>query len=55
MSLFSLLAEVLFVGHSLIGPTLPNLVEAGLAQMGQPAEVEAQIINGAPLAYAWDH
>ena len=31
MSLFSLLAEVLFVGHSLIGPTLPNLVEAGLA------------------------
>lgn len=55
MSLFSLLAEVLYVGHSLIGPTLPNLVEAGLEQMEARASVEAQIINGATLGYNWDH
>lgn len=55
MSLFSLLAEVLYIGHSLVGPTLPTMVEAGLAQMQEPAEVEAQIINGASLAYSWDH
>ncbi len=55
MSLFSLLAEVLYVGHSLVGPTLPTMVEAGLARMEEPAEVEAQIINGASLAYNWDH
>ncbi len=55
MSLFSLLAEVLFVGHSLVGPTLPTMVEAGLARMEAPAEVEAQVINGASLAYNWDH
>jgi hypothetical protein len=55
MSLFSLLAEVLYVGHSLVGPNLPVLVEAGLDQMEGPSRVEAQIINGAPLAYAWDN
>ena len=55
MSLFSLLAEVLFVGHSLVGPTLPAMVEAGLAQKDAPAVVEAQVINGASLAYNWDH
>ena len=55
MSIFSLLAEVVFVGHSLIGPTLPPLVEAALRQMGEPSQVQAQIINGASLAYNWDH
>ena len=55
MALAALLAKILFVGHSLIGPTLPDLVDAGLAQMGQPSTVQAQIINGAPLAYNWDH
>jgi hypothetical protein len=55
MALAALLAKILFVGHSLVGPTLPTLVEAGLQQMGQAAEVRAQIINGAPLSYGWDH
>lgn len=55
MGLFGLAAKILFVGHSLVGPNLPDLVEAGLEHMGHPAEVQAQIINGAPLAYAWDH
>ena len=55
MGVFSLLADVLFVGHSLVGPTLPALVEAALQQMDQPSKAQAQIINGATLAYNWDH
>ena len=55
MSVLSLLTDILFVGHSLVGPTLPTLLESALKQMGEPAVVEAQIINGASLAYNWDH
>ena len=36
MALFPLLAEILFVGHSLVGPDLPAMVQAGLGAMGQP-------------------
>lgn len=55
MSVFSLLADVLFVGHSLVGPTLPTVLDAALNQMGEPSVVQAQIINGASLAYNWDN
>ena len=55
MGVFSLLTNVLFVGHSLVGPTLPALIEAALQQMDTPSVVQAQIINGASLAYNWDH
>ncbi|MFZ1469527.1 MAG: hypothetical protein WAT09_11205 [Paracoccaceae bacterium] len=55
MSIFSLLAKVLYVGHSLIGPTLPGMVDAGLDRMQTPAAVEMQIINGATLGYNWDN
>ena len=55
MSILSLLAEVLFVGHSLVGPDLPPLLEAGFRQMGAEVRVQAQIINGAPLKYNWDN
>ncbi len=55
MGLFSLLADVLFVGHSLVSPNLPPMLEQALIEMGTPATVEAQIINGAPLSYNWDH
>lgn len=54
MNVFSLLAEILYVGHSLVGPDLPLTVESGLAAMGQPASVSAQIINGAPLRFNFD-
>lgn len=54
MSIFSILAEILFVGHSLVGPDLAPMVQAGLAAQGQEITVEAQIINGAPLSYQWD-
>jgi hypothetical protein len=55
MGLFALLTDVLFVGHSLVGPTMPGVLEAALRQAGDASVVEAQIINGAPLAYNWDH
>lgn len=55
MGLLSFLSEILFVGHSLVGPSLPPLTEASLRAMNEPARVEAQIINGAPLSYNWDH
>ena len=56
MSLFAVLADILFVGHSLVGPNLPGLVEQGLIQQGTAETVvEAQIINGAPLRYQWDN
>ncbi|WP_151718857.1 hypothetical protein [Gemmobacter serpentinus] len=55
MSVWSLLAEILFVGHSLVGPDLAPMVEAGLRARGQEdLAVEAQIINGAPLSYQWE-
>lgn len=56
MSLFAALADILFVGHSLVGPGLPPLLEAALAaRLNAAPVVEAQIINGAPLRYQWDH
>jgi hypothetical protein len=55
MSVFSVLADVLMVGHSLFGGSLPVLTESALREMTGPSVVEAQIINGAPLAYNWDH
>lgn len=55
MSLFALLTEIVFVGHSLIGTGLPPLVDGGFRAMGEPVTVEAQIINGAPLKYNWDN
>lgn len=55
MSLTALLAEVLFVGHSLIGPVLPRMVERAAAAQGVELRAEMQIINGAPLRWNWDH
>ncbi len=55
MSALGLLFEVLFVGHSLVGPNLPPMLEAALDIKGLEARVEAQVINGAPLAFQWDN
>lgn len=53
MTILSLLADVLFVGHSLVGPSLPPLVEAALRKMGEPSAVEAQVIADSTLADNW--
>lgn len=37
-----------FIGHSLVSPTLPEMMDAVL-----PGKVEYQIINGAPLQVQW--
>lgn len=55
MSLLAFLTDILYIGHSLIGPSLPPLVEAGLAHQGMKVEVSAQVINGAPLRYGWEN
>lgn len=55
MSVLALLMDILYVGHSLVGPSLPPMIEAGLGRQGAPAEVFAQVINGAPLRYSWDN
>lgn len=51
MSVLAFLAKVLMVGHSLVGPDLPGMVEAGLGHAGAPSVVVAQVINGAPLSF----
>jgi len=55
MSLLSLLTNILYVGHSLVGPDLPPLVDATLRAMNQPGTVQAQVINGAPLSFNWEN
>ncbi|MFW8635522.1 hypothetical protein [Cribrihabitans pelagius] len=54
MSLGALLTSVVMIGHSLIGPDNPQMLEQLLDSRGE-ASVEAQIINGAPLGYNWQH
>ena len=50
MSWLDTLGGILFVGHSLLGPTAPDML--GDLLPGLP--VAAQIIPGAPLKYNWD-
>ena len=54
MTLLSLLANVLFVGQSLLTPTLPDSVEAALRRLGGPVHVEAQISRRGTLADGLD-
>jgi hypothetical protein len=55
MSVFSFLADVVMVGHSLFGGGLPLLTESALREMTGPSVVQTQIINGSSLAYNWDN
>lgn len=47
--------NILFIGHSLVGPDMPSMVRAAAEAGGGTPTVHAQIINGAPLIYQWDH
>ncbi|MEY3532333.1 MAG: hypothetical protein RI979_357, partial [Pseudomonadota bacterium] len=42
--------DVLFVGHSLVGQTMPRMLDALLPTS---MLVRAQVINGSPLIYTW--
>jgi hypothetical protein len=55
MTLTALLAQILFIGHSLIGPSLPGLVETAARHQGVELSARYQIINGAPLDWNWTH
>ena len=54
-ALSSLVGAVLMIGHSLIGPHQPTMLDQMLTARGIDAPVSSQIINGAPLHYNWDH
>jgi hypothetical protein len=46
---------ILFVGHSLVSPTLPLLFEQVVRRSGTPISVDYQVINGSPLSWNWDY
>jgi len=54
-SLAAAIGAILFVGHSLFGFVIPAMLEEALRRAGTPARVEAQITNGAPLSWNWEH
>ncbi|WP_323782887.1 hypothetical protein [Leisingera sp.] len=54
MNLETLITSVVMIGHSLFGPDNPQMLEQLLDTRAE-ATVEAQIINGAPLSYNWQH
>ena len=45
--------NALFVGHSLVNQTMPLMLNRLLA--GSGVRADAQVINGAPLQWQWDH
>lgn len=52
--LASAVFSVVMVGHSLFGSTGPDMLHAALSARVEAVEVQAQIINGAPLKYNWE-
>ncbi|MBY6069273.1 hypothetical protein KUW17_21190 [Leisingera aquaemixtae] len=54
MKLEALITSVVMIGHSLFGHDNPQMLEQLLDARAETA-VEAQIINGAPLSYNWQH
>lgn len=46
--------SIMMVGHSLFGQDGPDMLAAALQAGGATAQVQAQIINGAPLKYNWN-
>ncbi|RYH01218.1 hypothetical protein EU805_14540 [Salipiger sp. IMCC34102] len=47
--------DTLFIGHSLIAFDIPTIVQAFVAHAGGAGRTEAQITNGAPMLYNWQH
>ncbi|AOL22386.1 hypothetical protein Ga0102493_111358 [Erythrobacter litoralis] len=55
MSLRDLTFDILFIGHSLVGPIMPDMLETAVTATGGTGRVEAQIINGASIKANWEH
>ncbi|WP_072747131.1 hypothetical protein [Oceanicella actignis] len=51
----SLSDDVLMIGHSLIGTTLPLMLRDLVDDAPSGGRIDAQVINGAPLSWQWDH
>ncbi|MEM7521512.1 MAG: hypothetical protein AAF307_10785, partial [Pseudomonadota bacterium] len=47
--------KALFIGHSLVGPTMPAIFNAFMADQGSTVRADAQVINGAPLIWNWNN
>ena len=45
--------NALFIGHSLVNHTMPHMLNRLLS--GSGIRADAQVINGAPLQWHWDH
>lgn len=54
MKVEALITSVVMIGHSLFGQDNPQILDQLLDTQAE-ATVEAQIINGAPLSYNWQH
>ncbi len=52
---YSLDDDALFIGHSLVGPHMPHMVEYAVQVSGGNAMVSRQIINGATIQANWQH
>ncbi|MGB5865185.1 MAG: hypothetical protein WBG95_12905 [Sulfitobacter sp.] len=53
--LASTVFSIIMVGHSLFGADGPDMLDAALSATSDNVQVQAQIINGAPLKYNWEH
>lgn len=53
--LASTVFSVVMVGHSLFGIAGPDMLDSALSATSDSVEVRAQITNGAPLKYNWEH
>ncbi len=49
----SLSSNIFYVGHSLVSPVLPAMMNSLTKAEGGSGEADYQIINGAPLSYNW--
>lgn len=47
--------EILLIGHSLVGTTMPPMLDTVIQARHGTGQVQAQVINGAPLRFNWDH
>lgn len=45
--------DILFIGHSLVGTTMPQMLDSLTGRTASSTRVDYQVINGAPLAWNW--
>ncbi|MDF3413223.1 DUF4214 domain-containing protein [Sulfitobacter sp. M57] len=47
--------KALFIGHSLVGPVMPDMFNNFMADQGFAMRADYQVINGAPLIWNWNN